>query len=194
MQDVVKQAIHALEERHANPRISHPDAEGAFILCKFLKKAGLELTSSLCIVEEFYKQAETNRSKDDKILMGSNGEYFDPFAFQEQCFDVWDKVDNNLETLQIAIRKAHFKDTPETAKGIPDADTIFLAKVCRELQEMRGDGFFFLSHDKAGEAIGKSRPAGAARLKALMRHGVIKLVKASSKRKANEYTFLTSAK
>ena len=185
MQDVVKQAIEALEKRHLDPYVKHPDNEGAFLLCKQLKKHGLNVSDSVHHIKEFYQESEARQ-----ILMARDGERIEEFTFQIQCFDVWDKVDNSLEILQTAIRKAHFTDTPEKASKIPDKDAMFLARVCRELQSVQGDKPFFISQKDAGLAIGKGRVAGAARLKALIMYKVIKQVSAGHSNKANEYTFL----
>jgi hypothetical protein len=127
-----------------------------------------------------------------KLLVCSDGEKIDLFTFNIQLEKAWPKVKTKIGIIcKLVIKQAKKNGIPDEAKGIPDFAAQQLAAICRELQKCNGDKPFYLSQDKAGEMIGMGRRAGAARLSALVKSGIIKLYKKGNSGFASEYYYFT---
>ncbi len=188
MRNVVNLALSCLHRRNANPEASHPDNEAAFILARYLQHYEIQLEDAEPYATQFYETAEK-----ESILMCSDGEKIDLFTFNSQLEAVWPKVKTKLGRIfKLAVKAAKKNGIPEKAKQIPDLAAQQLAAVCRELQKCNGRKPFYLSHPKAGEIIGMGRRAGAARLSALVKSGIIKLHRKGHTGFASEYYYITN--
>jgi hypothetical protein len=187
MQDVVSRAISCLYRRNANKEIDHPDNEAAFILARYLQGEDIPLIEAEPYATQFYETA-----KKEDLLMCADGEEIDQTTLNYQLEEAWPKVKVKLGLMyELAVKQAKKNGIPEKAKQIPDKPAQQLAAVCRELQKCNGKRPFYLSHIKAGEIMGMGRRAGAARLSALIKCGVIKLHRKGHTGLASEYYYST---
>ena len=189
MQDVVTRAISALDRRYNDPKATHPDNEAAFILARYLQSEDIALQDAQPYADEFHRI-----SHERDLLMFSDGEEIDRFTFDDQLENAWPKVKVKLGKIyELALKQAKANGIPLEAKEIPDIGAQQLAAVCRELQKCHGSKPFFISQPDAGNVIGMGKRAGAARLSALIKYGIIKLHRKGHSSLASEYYYLPKA-
>jgi len=89
----------------------------------------------------------------------------------------------------ILLERAKQTAPPPAVADYPTEGFRFLAGLCRELQREVGDKPFFLSSHQAADMLGRHPKVVWQWLRLLCRMGVLELVQAGNRHKANEYRY-----
>ena len=123
-----------------------------------------------------------------KLWCDNIGEAYDGVEDRSDfCLDIEDVTDIVDEMLEkgVALNRDELfdmvKEKALTSKNDPSwpeysESSLYLLRVCRELQEYRGKNDFILSQADAGEIIGRSQVAGGSRLAKFVKDGVLERI------------------
>ncbi|NNC24222.1 hypothetical protein HKX42_10300 [Salinisphaera sp. USBA-960] len=143
------------------------------------------------------------RAKDMLDIVQQWFEQAKPYIATQDFMESWSDFTRAWETIQFSEGEGiesllvDVESDPDVA-GVPPVFTshaMFLAKVCRRLQNHSGDEPFYLSARKAGELLGIHWTNAARQLNGLVSVDVLQLVEKGTKtsRKARTYWFLAES-
>lgn len=100
------------------------------------------------------------------------------------------RVAADIDPLEVAKRRAIEQPLPPCAHCLDDDVSKLLLAICVQLQEIAGDGPFFLSCRSAGELLGISASSAGNLFVLLQAEGLLKLAAPGTKYRAARYRYL----